>query len=227
MPDFDEESMRAWLQATLEGLAPRISVAALTELEREHGESVDLLLGTLSSLVDSFESALSLFDYVQHHAPSQFQWQIIAASDAVMTVWNFGKALDALNAAYKSSPTLLKELGGKRALKPAIGKFGAYFSNPSTGSIVEARNANSHFIEQLATAGVRRVNSLPSGILISRGLRVVDGIATIEYSRQRHLHKLEFSRASLAKLQEIKNFVFDLFRPASAVLAVKNSPRSQ
>lgn len=221
MSDFDEESVRAYLRATFERFAPRIPTEALPEAEREHAISVDLLLGMLSSLVESFRTALALYDHVQKTCPDllqRSQWQIMAASDAVMTVWSFGETLRALETAYKSSPTLVKMLGGKQALKPVRGNFGAHFSSPAVGDIEGTRNANSHLIERLETAEARRLNSLPSGTFGYRNLFVRSGIATIEFSHKRRLHKLEFSRASLAKLEEIRTSVLSLFRPLSATL---------
>lgn len=218
MSNFDEESIRTQIHGILQRVPPRIPVSLLPNAEKEYGESIDLLILTTNSLVDDLESALDLFEYLQIHAPQHLKWQIMAASDGVMTVWNFGKALDAINAAYKHCPTLMNELGGKHVLRPIIGKFGAHFSRPSVGSIDQARNANAHYVEQIATANDRRTNSLPSGLSIYRCIRIVNGIPTIEYSRQRKLHTLEFSRNSLARLQEIRNSVFNLFRQVSQKL---------
>lgn len=217
MDEFSEEYARAQLQHLFESLAPRIPSDAFPEAEREHATSVDLLLGTLSSLIDQFDHALALFDHVAQNCRDNFQWQIIAASDVVMTVWNFGEALEAIQTAYRRSDTLRSALGGKHTLKPIVGEFKAHFNGPAA-SLEQARNANSHYVGQISTPEARRFNSLPSGILSYRNLRIVNGVATIEYSRQRRLHTLEISVASRDKLREFRAKMFLLFRPVSVAL---------
>jgi hypothetical protein len=217
MNEFSEEYARAQLEHLFERLAPRIPSDAFSEAERNHAASVDILLGTLSSLIDQFDHALALFDHVAQNHSEDFQWQLIAASDAVMTTWNFGEALVAIQAAFRRSHTLLSALGGKNALKPIVGEFKAHFNGPNA-SLEQARNANSHYVAQIATQESRRSNSLPSGILSHRNLHIENGIARIEYSRQRRLHTLEISVASRDKLREFRAKMFFLFRPVSQAL---------
>lgn len=163
------------------------------------------------------------------------EWQLLAARDAVMTLWNFGEAIIGITDLLADMHTLKAMIGGPEAIKPVIVLYNKAFSK-----IGRLRNAVAHAAEntaspramkghaskgKLAAAKINNPNKIP--IFIKGDLSG----HTLIYSHSGKERSLEVSADSLAKMVEVRTAVYAAFLPAieplkAAALTSSGEPKS-
>jgi hypothetical protein len=122
-----------------------------------------------------------------------------------MTLWNFGDALKCIQSALKKCPSL-KTQSKERALKAAIGPFGAAFPFAT-----EVRNATAHPVGQIATPEDREENKVRGTPFLIHNSRV--GRKVMHSKKGREI-SFEMSDATILTLERVRNAVFNVFREA-------------
>jgi hypothetical protein len=213
-----EAAELARIAAAVAAQPPRIDDSTFPERERQQVDSILLLLGGLSSLIEQFRADLELFDYAEQNlfawlgrderigrenAPERRAWLFIASRDAAMTIWEFSEALKFIRRALEIC-TRLRTPAKDHALKAAIDRFGAAFPFAK-----DVRHATAHPVEQIATPEERKKNTLRgAGVLIQGGLVG----RKFTHSKNGREVSFEISSATILTLETVKNAVFDVFR---------------
>jgi hypothetical protein len=198
-----------------------LGTAPLPKQELKHVTSLLLLLSQIDSALNDFEEALALFNYVclisEPSIRSRYgaKWAIIAGTQAMLCAWHIGEALRWIEIVLRSCPTLKKAMGGKYALKPATGLFGATFRD-----LEEIRNSDAHIIERLASARGRVSASLAPGVIADKSL---DG-RRIYLSRDMREVSFEVSNDALDTLHQVRNMIFRIFRETASRLSDLEKP---
>ena len=135
------------------------------------------------------------------------RWSPIACRDAAMTLWNFGDALKCIQSALKKCPSL-KTQHKERALKAAIGRFGAAFPFAK-----EVRNATAHPVGEIATPEDREKNKLCGTPFLIQNARLGRKVV---HSKDGREVSFEISGATILTLETVRNAVFNVFREAHA-----------
>ena len=193
----------AALAAGLAKMAPAIDDLTFPECERQEVDSILLLLSSLTSFIEDFRSDLELFDYAEENSAVKMRWASIACRDAAMTLWNFGDALNCIRTALKRCPSL-KTQRKERALKAAIGRFGAAFPFAE-----KVRNATAHPVGQMATPKDREVNRLRGVPILLHNYRAG---RKVMHSKEGREVSFEITGATILTLATVRNAVFNVFR---------------
>jgi hypothetical protein len=144
---------------------------------------------------------------------------MIAVTQAMLCAWHLGEALKFIDKVLlRHCPTLKKVMGGKYALKPARGLFGATFRD-----LEELRNSDAHMMELMASASGRVTASLTRGVIAHKSL---DG-RRIYLSREMKEVSFDISVDSLAVLQKIRNMTFKHFCEAASKLSIPEKPSAE
>jgi hypothetical protein len=151
------------------------------------------------------------------------QWSQMAARDAVMTVFHFGKTLDSIS--FKLTPSLAAAVDHKK-LRAARKHFQDYFRGNE-----EARHAVGHAAERLSSTS-KTEHITHSAAYESPNLKIAEGasyalsnftdgdqvVSTVAHPHtgKTSIVKAPFSHEALAELDSITDEVFDTFRSAEA-----------
>jgi len=200
--DGMSDSMRAHIQYIMDERVPHIDDSNFSKEERDHVDSILLLLNSLNSFIEAFRADIELFDYAESHADLKMRWAPIACRDAAMTIYNFQDAIDHIFKAFKRCPPL-KTLARERALRAAVGRAGAAFPTAE-----KMRNVTAHPVGHIGTAKARRDNSLRGSPVIVQnswsGRKVM-------HSKEGREVSFEISETTVQTLMTLRNGVFKVF----------------
>ena len=186
---------------------PHIDDSSFSETDRQHVDSIQLLLYALDGFISRLRSDLGLFDYAakrafQPHQPTaRRHWIHIAARDATITLWDFGDALTQLESTVRSCEPL-RTKQRVTALRVAKGQFGNAFPDAR-----RMRRVSAHPVGHFSTPQARRNNAhrrmLGYGNIRNR---------TIEHTHEGRRISFDLSEETITKLEAICTAVFNAFR---------------
>ena len=162
------------------GSVPQIDVRVAPKEEADNLSLLNKALSDLQRYENHFASALHLFDYcyiqlsvMRPTVSDAFQsWMLVAARDAVMSMWHFRKVLDAANSFANQSPYVAPQLD-RTALGEAHTKFDGYFPE-----FVPMRHAVAHAGELAKNKKAYELNAF-SGDYEGRGLKITNSTNVI------------------------------------------------
>jgi hypothetical protein len=197
------DSLAALAAERFAEMAPHIDDSKFSDPDRQHTQTLWLLLNSLNSFIDAFRADVELFDHAEADATVMMRWAPIACRDAAMTLRNFKSAIDTIEKTYRQCAPLRSRPRGY-ALRGAVGLFGAEFPDAT-----DARNVTAHPVGQMDTAAARRRNSLRgTSVMVLNswaGRRVLSTHNGREVS-------FEISEQTIETLKKVRNAVFNAFR---------------
>lgn len=211
--------------------APSIEAGALPESERSAIDEARTHLESLDRYAEDFRVALQLFNITGNQGAAANQrgdrqaarllsrWHFIAARDAIMTIYHFGKARDGINSAIASSRTL------ERMFSPKLSEAHVLF-NSSFPTYVQMRHAVAHAEDKRNKPWKRKEHDL-SGPIDLGGVIFAGGGGTVTMgenligqtytsSWKGEVVSCEISQATAEQMGKVVDAFFDAFNHAAS-----------
>lgn len=187
-----------------------------------------LLLGDLNSYVRDFGAALDLFDMciaramalekgglpehsLRKEKDKTRRWKFMAARDGAMTVFHFGKTLQAINdQVFPCGPIL--SLINENALRQAAKQFGK--DHPRFEAV---RHSIAHLAEFKANAAIMQEHAEGHIFLQER----LDG-RKFQFTFEGKIVEYELDYATIQKLEEVKLLAFSAFEAIDSNKMINN-----
>jgi hypothetical protein len=219
--------------------SPRIDVAKFAVEQREAISSVSSTLSDMAHYAQDFWGSLALFDHCAYESGRLMElfsknfnnqeardssdvygrWIFVAARDACLCIYHFGRARDGLHQTLGQCPALRSAID-RDALRAANNLFDRHFPN-----YVRMRHAIAHVEETQNTPQAIEKHALSSGAQnpfvknpsAFKTLVVTNNLMGRTYSSMwdGELIEADISEENAHKLDEIREAYFGVFRPWS------------
>jgi hypothetical protein len=195
------DSIREELQSIMEEQLPHIDDSTFSAGDRDHVDTISLMLGNLNSAINSLVADIELFDYAESHADVMMRWSAIACRDAAMSIGHFQEALGHLERAVSQCKPL-KSKTRERSLRSVIGRTNAAFPE-------KIRHTTAHAAGHIGTPQARKRNTIFGAPVIIHNSRIG---RTVTHSVENGQVSFDMSGATVETLRQLRNDTFALFR---------------